>query len=145
MGSIYVICSRQCPNGDGIYTLLYALYKYSTSITNQPTNQGVTWMHSLSPRGVPVRQAGWACQPDAEFKWDLLISKSSRQSPSRQLVQLRWSHQCIKRAKTHFGLNLEILTPIGGDLGRGKVQNRVNFDNLTLKVTVHRPTNQYGY
>ena len=36
--SIYVICSRQCPNGDGIYTLLYALYKYSTSITNQPTN-----------------------------------------------------------------------------------------------------------
>ena len=37
MGSIYVICSRQCPNGDGIYTLLYALYKYSTSITNQPT------------------------------------------------------------------------------------------------------------
>ena len=36
MGSIYVICSRQCPNGDGIYTLLYALYKYSTSITNQP-------------------------------------------------------------------------------------------------------------
>ena len=29
--------SRQCPNGDGIYTLLYALYKYSTSITNQPT------------------------------------------------------------------------------------------------------------
>ena len=33
MGSIYVICSRQCPNGDGIYTLLYALYKYSTSIT----------------------------------------------------------------------------------------------------------------
>ena len=39
MGSIYVICSRQCPNGDGIYTLLYALYKYSTSITNLPTNQ----------------------------------------------------------------------------------------------------------
>ena len=39
MGSIYVICSRQCPNGDGIYTLLNALYKYSTSITNQPTNQ----------------------------------------------------------------------------------------------------------
>ena len=38
MGSIYAICSRQCPNGDGIYTLLYALYKYSTSITNQPTN-----------------------------------------------------------------------------------------------------------
>ena len=37
MGSIYVICSRQCPNGDGIYTLLYALYKYSISITNQPT------------------------------------------------------------------------------------------------------------
>ena len=37
--SIYVICSRQCPNGDGIYTLLYALYKFSTSITNQPTNQ----------------------------------------------------------------------------------------------------------
>ena len=37
MGSIYVICSRQCPKGDGIYTLLYALYKYSTSITNQPT------------------------------------------------------------------------------------------------------------
>ena len=37
MGSIYVICSRQCPNGDGIYTLLYALYKYSTSITNRPT------------------------------------------------------------------------------------------------------------
>ena len=36
MGSICVICSRQCPNGDGIYTLLYALYKYSTSITNQP-------------------------------------------------------------------------------------------------------------
>ena len=34
---IYVFCSRQCPNGDGIYTLLYALYKYSTSITNQPT------------------------------------------------------------------------------------------------------------
>ena len=32
-----VICSRQCPNGDGIYTLLNALYKYSTSITNQPT------------------------------------------------------------------------------------------------------------
>ena len=32
----YVICS-QCPNGDGIYTLLYALYKYSTSITNQPS------------------------------------------------------------------------------------------------------------
>ena len=27
------------PNGDGTYTLLYALYKYSTSITNQPTNQ----------------------------------------------------------------------------------------------------------
>ena len=42
MGSIYVICSRHCPNGDGIYTLLYALYKYSTSITNQPTNQ-VWW------------------------------------------------------------------------------------------------------
>ena len=41
MGSIYVICSRQCPNGDGIYTLLYALYKYSTSITNQPTNRGL--------------------------------------------------------------------------------------------------------
>ena len=39
MGSIYVICSRQCPNGDGIYTLLYALYKYSTSITNQPTKK----------------------------------------------------------------------------------------------------------
>ena len=39
MGTIYVICSWQCPNGDGIYTLLYALYKYSTSITNQPTNQ----------------------------------------------------------------------------------------------------------
>ena len=39
MGSIYVICSRQCPNGDGIYTLLNALYKYSTSITNQPTNR----------------------------------------------------------------------------------------------------------
>ena len=37
MGSIYVICSWQCPNGDGIYTLLYALYKYSTFITNQPT------------------------------------------------------------------------------------------------------------
>ena len=37
MGSIYVICSRQCPNGDGIYTLLNALYKCSTSITNQPT------------------------------------------------------------------------------------------------------------
>ena len=36
---IYVICSRQCPNGDGIYTLLYALYKYSTSITNQPTKK----------------------------------------------------------------------------------------------------------
>ena len=33
------ICSRQCPNGDGIYTLLYALYKYSTSITNQPTKE----------------------------------------------------------------------------------------------------------
>ena len=31
-----MFCSRQCPNGDGIYTLLYALYKYSTSITNQP-------------------------------------------------------------------------------------------------------------
>ena len=41
MGSIYVICSRQCPNGDGIYTLLYALYKYSTSITNQPTNDDI--------------------------------------------------------------------------------------------------------
>ena len=40
MGSIYVICSRQCPNGDGIYTLLNALYKYSTSITNQPTCSG---------------------------------------------------------------------------------------------------------
>ena len=39
MGSIYVICSRQFPNGDGIYTLLYALYKYSTSITNQPTKE----------------------------------------------------------------------------------------------------------
>ena len=39
MGSIYVICSRQCPNGDGIYTLLYALYKYSTSTTNQPTKK----------------------------------------------------------------------------------------------------------
>ena len=39
MGSIYVICSRQCPDGDGTYTLLYALYKYPTSITNQPTNQ----------------------------------------------------------------------------------------------------------
>ena len=47
MGSIYVICSRQCPNGDGIYTLLYALYKYSTFITNQPTNQGV--VYSLKP------------------------------------------------------------------------------------------------
>ena len=42
MGSIYVICSRQCPNGDGIYTLLNALYKYSTSITNQPTNLGMS-------------------------------------------------------------------------------------------------------
>ena len=46
MGSIYVICSRQCPNGDGIYTLLNALYKYSTSITNQPTNQEV-WQYML--------------------------------------------------------------------------------------------------
>ena len=35
MGSIYVICSRQCPNGDGIYTLLYALYKYSTYLYHQ--------------------------------------------------------------------------------------------------------------
>ena len=40
----YVICSRQCPNGDGIYTLLYALYKYSTSITNQPTNLVLTML-----------------------------------------------------------------------------------------------------
>ena len=47
MGSIYVICSRQCPNGDGIYTLLNALYKYSTSITNQPTNQGPLWIHII--------------------------------------------------------------------------------------------------
>ena len=57
MGSIYVICSRQCPNRDGIYTLLYALYKYSTSITNQPTkswfvlsqssSQGLTWAVSF--------------------------------------------------------------------------------------------------
>ena len=46
MGSIYVICSRQCPNGDGIYTLLYALYKYSTSITNQPTNVNSNWSYS---------------------------------------------------------------------------------------------------
>ena len=39
----------QCPNGDGIYTLLYALYKYSTSITNQPTNQKiVTYIHSVA-------------------------------------------------------------------------------------------------
>ena len=41
MGSIYVICSGQCPNGDDIYTLLYALYKYSTSITNQPTKSWI--------------------------------------------------------------------------------------------------------
>ena len=39
MGSIYVIYSWQCPNGDGIYTLLNALYKCSTSITNQPTTK----------------------------------------------------------------------------------------------------------
>ena len=45
MGSIYVICSRQCPNGDGIYTLLYALYKYSTSITNQPIVSILSTVH----------------------------------------------------------------------------------------------------
>ena len=49
MGSIYVICSRQCPNGDGIYTLLYALYKYSTSITNQPTNQPQGHLPTATP------------------------------------------------------------------------------------------------
>ena len=53
MGSIYVICSRQCPNGDGIYTLLYALYKYSTSITNQPTNQLERCIHYVT------HQAWW--------------------------------------------------------------------------------------
>ena len=50
MGSIYVICSRQCPNGDGIYTLLYALYKYSTSITNQPTKASAVGQLSLLSR-----------------------------------------------------------------------------------------------
>ena len=56
MGSIYVICSRQCPNGDGIYTLLYALYKYSTSITNQPTWELILiW---LSPRSDLLRGPG---------------------------------------------------------------------------------------
>ena len=72
MGSIYVICSRQCPNGDGIYTLLYALYKYSTSITNQPTNQAASydkahWGHmgGLASYGVLDRMAGsWRCDLD---------------------------------------------------------------------------------
>ena len=54
MGSIYVICSRQCPNGDGIYTLLYALYKYSTSITNQPTNQVLTFLLAAFQPTTPV-------------------------------------------------------------------------------------------
>ena len=34
-------------------------------------------MHSFSPSSALVRQGGKACQPDAGFKWDLLISKSS--------------------------------------------------------------------
>ena len=54
MGSIYVICSRQCPNGDGIYTLLYALYKYSTSITNQPTK---AWGETSKESFVDLRVA----------------------------------------------------------------------------------------
>ena len=65
MGSIYVICSRQCPNGDGIYTLLYALYKYSTSITNQPTNWPAT---SIGPR--PVRAGNMAAT--VKLKWPLV-------------------------------------------------------------------------
>ena len=53
MGSIYVICSRQCPNGDGIYTLLNALYKYSTSITNQPTNSCIITKYNIQDKTVP--------------------------------------------------------------------------------------------
>ena len=82
MGSIYVICSRQCPNGDGIYTLLYALYKYSTSITNQPTkkqahtypvvySQHVVSEHRLN-RFVPqMRVPLAACREPAGKLWQL--------------------------------------------------------------------------
>ena len=62
MGSIYVICSRQCPNGDGIYTLLYALYKYSTSITDQPTNQ-LPVTHLLH------NASGWQDPGHGRFEW----------------------------------------------------------------------------
>ena len=70
MGSIYVICSRQCPKGDGIYTLLYALYKYSTSITNQPTN------HAMLNPMVPI-SCRWLCAkiwyPQFINEWDTLV------------------------------------------------------------------------
>ena len=64
MGSIYVICSRQCPNGDGIYTLLNALYKYSTSITNQPTNQGRFCVRVCSL---------FVCNWRAKFKQNIIV------------------------------------------------------------------------
>ena len=79
MGSIYVICSRQCPNGDGIYTLLYALYKYSTSITNQPTNQSegqvviiiiVIVSFSSRHRGIWVVKDVWEDFPPLTFIYD---------------------------------------------------------------------------
>ena len=64
MGSIYVICSRQCPNGDGIYTLLNALYKYSTSITNQPTKGNSKW-DRLRPTEYFLAFAVWS-----HSEWD---------------------------------------------------------------------------
>ena len=44
-----------------------------------------------------------------------------------------------------FVPNLEIVTPIDGELWHAQAQNGVNFDlefNLTLKVTINHPTKQ---
>ena len=65
---MYVICSRQCPNGDGIYTLLYALYKYSTSITNQPTQMRETLLLDLS-----VRHIIWSITASTDFSLYIVI------------------------------------------------------------------------
>ena len=77
----WVICSRQCPNGDGIYTLLYALYKYSTSITNQPTNQGD--LESVRP--VQQTRYSWL---SGGYIWWLCISSSDETRKFNFLSQI---------------------------------------------------------
>ena len=87
MGSIYVICSRQCPNGDGIYILLYALYKYSTSITNQPNQPNLQLTMIEQHWGQNTSQG--------LFNWHVLTLNLGMHKQLYPSYSMRWNYLSI--------------------------------------------------